>query len=606
MVRMALWLRGAWLGADDADARLWLQLDDGRVAALRLPAGFFEDDSLVPVVTRQLRDGTDTPHLPGGERAVALPAAPVTPLPALAWGDPRHETARRFAAALDQDILRCLAVLNEPWTFDSVANYNRLALLDPERRRRWFQALERFPLLAAPVLLTAHTRLDAADPAPTPRDAAPAVIEAVERGRDLTGALARHEGVSRSLVRAPVCRWTRPFPDLDRRLLLYLVDGIPAHRRPKAPTELAAARELLRPLLALLDHPGEARRLGATALKAGLAATQESLERRFAPLEPALADSRDFCRAAVATADVPLSPRRLALAWMQQRGIASLLAASRRWHRFATETEEPTDTGEILPTIYGDGEYGGLQIRELRRFADFEREGREMRHCVASYWDICRRGRSRIFALAHRGERGTAEYAFDPEPEEHGGRFRLVQLRGPDNAEVSEALARAAAAFETVLNDPRRTEARRRIAVDYHRRHVDEGNPGLHPLDPRSRRELAAVLAAAETARHPRQRLRTWIAGYQYHQGEWVEAYLSCGTPLRLVREPDNPHDPLAVRVEWQGIKLGYIPRRDNGPIAHRLDAGTRLRCRVLRLQREAPPWQRLHLGIEMPPYDTP
>jgi len=159
MVHRTLWLRGEWLAAGDADARLWLQLDDGRVIALRLPAGFFGDDSLVPGLARQLRDGADAPHLPGGARAVALPAAPVTPLPALAWGDPRHEAARRFAAALDQDILRCLAALNEPWTFDSVANYNRLARLDPERRRRWFQALARFPLSAAPVLLTAHTRL---------------------------------------------------------------------------------------------------------------------------------------------------------------------------------------------------------------------------------------------------------------------------------------------------------------------------------------------------------------------------------------------------------------------------------------------------------------
>ncbi len=300
------------------------------------------------------------------------------------------------------------------------------------------------------------------------------------------------------------------------------------------------------------------------------------------------------------------SPRRLALAWMQRRGIASLLAASRRWHRFAAETEEPTDTGGVLPTIYGDGEYSGLQIRELRRFADFEREGREMRHCVASYWDLCRRGRSRIFALAHRGERGTAEYAFDPQPEEHGGHFRLMQLRGPDNAAVSEALARAAAAFEAVLNDPRRTEARRHIAVDYHRLHGEGRNHGLHPLDPRSRRELAAVLAAAGTAERSREWLRTWIAGYQYPQGERVEAYLSCGTPLHLAREPDNPHDPLAVRVEWQGIQLGYVPRRDNAPIATHLDAGGVLRCRVLRLQPEAPPWQRLRLVIEAPPDDGP
>ena len=33
------------------------------------------------------------------------------------------------------------------------------------------------------------------------------------------------------------------------------------------------------------------------------------------------------------------------------------------------------------------------------------------------------------------------------------------------------------------------------------------------------------------------------------------------GAALSLVREPDNAYDPRAVRVDWQGHKLGYVPR---------------------------------------------
>jgi hypothetical protein len=32
-------------------------------------------------------------------------------------------------------------------------------------------------------------------------------------------------------------------------------------------------------------------------------------------------------------------------------------------------------------------------------------------------------------------------------------------------------------------------------------------------------------------------------------------------TEARLVREPDNPHDANAVRVEIAGAKVGYLPR---------------------------------------------
>jgi hypothetical protein len=69
---------------------------------------------------------------------------------------------------------------------------------------------------------------------------------------------------------------------------------------------------------------------------------------------------------------------------------------------------------------------------------------------------------------------------------------------------------------------------------------------------------------------------------------------LRVGDPLQLVREADNPHDGKAVRVEWRGHFLGYVPRADNEAVARLLDRGTRLEARIARLRASRNPWQRV------------
>jgi hypothetical protein len=71
---------------------------------------------------------------------------------------------------------------------------------------------------------------------------------------------------------------------------------------------------------------------------------------------------------------------------------------------------------------------------------------------------------------------------------------------------------------------------------------------------------------------------------------------------LMLVREPDNRHDGNAIRVEWNGNKLGYVPRRENEAVAREMDRGTRLEARVSKLQRHRSPWQRLRMDIYVVP----
>ncbi len=73
-------------------------------------------------------------------------------------------------------------------------------------------------------------------------------------------------------------------------------------------------------------------------------------------------------------------------------------------------------------------------------------------------------------------------------------------------------------------------------------------------------------------------------AGLRHHEAKAVWERMKPGDEVTLVREIDNPHDPNAVRVEWNGRVLGYLPRADNASVARQLDRGNPLRARIARL----------------------
>jgi len=73
-------------------------------------------------------------------------------------------------------------------------------------------------------------------------------------------------------------------------------------------------------------------------------------------------------------------------------------------------------------------------------------------------------------------------------------------------------------------------------------------------------------------------------AGLSHYEAKAVWDQLKVGDPLTLVRESDNPSDANAVRLDWSGHKLGYIPRTDNEAIARQLDRGNKLEARISRL----------------------
>ncbi len=88
------------------------------------------------------------------------------------------------------------------------------------------------------------------------------------------------------------------------------------------------------------------------------------------------------------------------------------------------------------------------------------------------------------------------------------------------------------------------------------------------------------------------------LAGFRYYAGEDLWQEMREGDRLTLIREADNPHDAKAVRVEWRGQKLGYLPRAENAAVAAAMDAGEAVDARIAKLRQHRNPWQRVLIEV--------
>ena len=99
----------------------------------------------------------------------------------------------------------------------------------------------------------------------------------------------------------------------------------------------------------------------------------------------------------------------------------------------------------------------------------------------------------------------------------------------------------------------------------------------------------------------PSRRISTFhIAGFQHHDGALVLGKLKPGKRLKLVPEPDNPHDPDAIELRYKKAKLGYVPRSENGMLAAMAHHGHKgvFEARVLQVDPEVDLWRQVRVGI--------
>jgi hypothetical protein len=78
---------------------------------------------------------------------------------------------------------------------------------------------------------------------------------------------------------------------------------------------------------------------------------------------------------------------------------------------------------------------------------------------------------------------------------------------------------------------------------------------------------------------------RSPLAGFRHHEAAAVWNDMAVGDRLDLVREPANAHDANAVRVQWRGRMLGYVPRAQNQALAWAMDRGEPVTARIATLR---------------------
>jgi hypothetical protein len=91
------------------------------------------------------------------------------------------------------------------------------------------------------------------------------------------------------------------------------------------------------------------------------------------------------------------------------------------------------------------------------------------------------------------------------------------------------------------------------------------------------------------------------LAGFRHYDGKSLWEEIKVGDALALVREPGNPHDGNAVRVEWKGRTLGYVPRRENAHLARQMDRGAAVEARITGLHKYRNGRNRVSYEISVP-----
>ena len=95
--------------------------------------------------------------------------------------------------------------------------------------------------------------------------------------------------------------------------------------------------------------------------------------------------------------------------------------------------------------------------------------------------------------------------------------------------------------------------------------------------------------------------LDTHVAGTTHIEGiDELEPYLKSGDRLNLFREPDNPYDEFAILIKtMDGVKIGYIPQKDNIIFARLMDAGKLLFGKITKKEKKGN-WLRIKIQVFM------
>ena len=91
----------------------------------------------------------------------------------------------------------------------------------------------------------------------------------------------------------------------------------------------------------------------------------------------------------------------------------------------------------------------------------------------------------------------------------------------------------------------------------------------------------------------------TYVAGTTHVEGiEELEQYLNIEDELVFLREPDNQYDKQAIVIKTvDGVKIGYVPKKDNVIFARLMDAGKLLFGRISAKEKKGS-WVKINIKV--------
>lgn len=88
------------------------------------------------------------------------------------------------------------------------------------------------------------------------------------------------------------------------------------------------------------------------------------------------------------------------------------------------------------------------------------------------------------------------------------------------------------------------------------------------------------------------------LAGFQYYNAPTLISELHPGTPVSLLREPHNEHDPNAIGVYYKNQKLGFLPSEWANSFYKQMDRGDILDAKVYAYNPEESDYRKLTLEL--------
>ena len=78
-----------------------------------------------------------------------------------------------------------------------------------------------------------------------------------------------------------------------------------------------------------------------------------------------------------------------------------------------------------------------------------------------------------------------------------------------------------------------------------------------------------------------------------------IEPELKHATVLRMIRQPNNKHDELAIAIYHNDLQIGWVPQQLNAVISRLMDAGKEFFCRIESVE-DVGSWVKINAKIYM------